>query len=893
LNTSLEFYNICVNKQSRTLTTACEGGKERLLTRDCDFRRTLSQGWLIQASADVASPGDAISTPGFETTDWLPTAVPSTVLAALVAHGRHQDLYVGTNLKQVPTEPFEQPWWYRAEFSVSEDEVAKTVLLEFDGINHAANIWVNGRQIATANDAKGTYRRFQFDVSDVVIVGENVVAVEVVPPQPGDFSTGFVDWNPPPPDRNMGLFRPVTLHLCGGVSIDNPFVQSRLNLETLAEADLTVSVDVANHCSEAMSGILEGRIESIGFSVEVHLGPQETKTIVFDPQEHRQLHVAQPRVWWPYELGTPELYQLDLQFVADGPVSDARSLLFGIRDVADYWTAEGHRGFRVNGHDVLIKGAGWTDDLLLAETPERIEAQLRYVKHMNLNCVRCEGIWGIDQTLYDLCDEYGILMMVGWSCHWEHEQYLGKPVDERYGGIVSPEDIELIANSWEDQILWLRHHPSIFVWAVASDKMPAPDLERRYLETFRKYDPTRPYLASTGGFGSDQHIIGSEEIVSDVSGDSGMKMLGPYAYTPPVYWYTDTQRGGAYGFNTETGPGAVVPTLESLKKMIPEDHLWPIDEHWDFHCGLNEFDTLDRFREAMRRRYGEAESLEAFSSKAQALNYELMRPMFEAFRVSKGLATGVVQWMLNAAWPKMYWQLYDWSLMPTGAFYAARKACMSPQLIYHYGDNNIYLVNDRLTEFSGLRAEIRLYDIESKLSLAAHMPVDIKPESAAKIFTLPVFDRIKTAYFLDLRLTDKQHRAVAENFYWLSTKPDVLDYDAKVEPWEYYTPCRRYADFTALNSLPTAEIGVKHSFEAAKAGSKVTVELENQSDTIAFFVELLLTDGAGEPLVPVFWQDNFVSLLPHEERTVTGEFPGAVENPALIVRGWNIEEWRY
>jgi len=281
-------------------------------------------------------------------------------------------------------------------------------------------------------------------------------------------------------------------------------------------------------------------------------------------------------------------------------------------------------------------------------------------------------------------------MMVGWSCHWEHEQYLGKPVDERYGGIVSPEDIELIANSWEDQILWLRHHPSIFVWAVASDKMPAPDLERRYLETFRKYDPTRPYLASTGGFGSDQHIIGSEEIVSDVSGDSGMKMLGPYAYTPPVYWYTDTQRGGAYGFNTETGPGAVVPTLESLKKMIPADHLWPIDEHWDFHCGLYEFDTLDRFREALRRRHGEAESLETFAQRAQVLNYELMRPMFEAFRVNKGSATGVVQWMLNAAWPKMYWQLYDWYLMPTGAFYAARKACMSPQLIYHYGDNDIY-----------------------------------------------------------------------------------------------------------------------------------------------------------------------------------------------------------
>ena len=864
---------------------------------------------MIQASEEVQSPGDVVSTPSFDTTSWLPAAVPSTVLAALVANGRYKEPYFGMNLKEIPTESFERPWWYRTEFSLSAEEAAGTVLLAFDGINHAAHVWLNGRPIATSDDVKGTFRRFQFDVSEAVVVGANALAVEVVPPKPGDFSTGFVDWNPPPPDRNMGLFRPVTLRFCSGVSIENPFVQTQLNLETLAEADLTVSADVVNHTDEAVSGVLEGWIEERQFGAEVHLEPHERRTVVFPGPEHQQLHVERPRVWWPYELGTPELYSLDLQFVADArrgdplqspgqaqgpaPTSDTTSIRFGIRDVADCWTPEGHRGFKVNGHEVLIKSAGWTDDLLLADTPEGIEAQLRYVKHMHLNCIRCEGIWGTDQTLYDLCDEYGILVMAGWSCHWEHEQYLGKPVDERYGGIFTPEDIDLVARSWEDQLLWLRHHPSIFVWAVASDKVPAPDLERRYLETFRKCDPTRPYLASTGGFGSDQHIIGSEEIVSDVSGDSGVKMLGPYAYTPPVYWYTDTQRGGAYGFNTETCPGAVVPTLESLKRMIPADHLWPIDECWDFHCALNEFDTLDRFREGLQRRYGEAEGLEAFAQKAQVLDYELLRPMFEAFRVNKGRATGVVQWMLNAAWPKMYWQLYDWYLMPTGAFYAARQACTSPQLIYHYGDRSIHLVNDRVAELSGLKAEIRVYDIDSKLFLTAHLPVDVEPESVVKIFTLPTLAKISTAHFLDLRLTDAQHQVTACNFYWLSTRPDVLDYDAEVEPWEYYTPCKKYADFTALNSLSPAEIDVHVSTDGDPQSRMISVELENRSDVIAFFVELLLANDTGEPLVPVFWQDNLVSLLPHEKRTLTATFPSSDTNPALTVRGWNIDERRY
>ena len=846
---------------------------------------------MIRAGGEVRGSGAEISQAGFQASGWLATSVPATVLAVLVDNGRCADPYFGTNLREIAPEPFQQAWWYRTEFSLSAEEAAGTVLLEFDGINYAADIWVNGRQIATAAEARGAFRRFQYDISAAVAAGDNAVAVRVVPPRPGDFSTGFVDWNPAPPDRNMGLFRPVRLRFCKGVSVEHPFVRTRLNVATLAEASLTVTADLVNHSDARVSGVLDGRIEEICFAQPVELGPRERKTVVFAADEYPQLQVMNPRLWWPHEWGDPELYDLELQFVADAQVCDVAAIRFGIRDVADYWTDEGHRGFKINGKKVLIKGAGWTDDLLLADTAEKIDAQLRYVRHMHLNCIRCEGIWGNDQTLYDLCDEYGILVMAGWSCHWEHEQYLGKPVDERYGGVVAPEDIEVVSRSWEDQLLWLRHHPSIFVWAVASDKVPAPDLERRYVDIFQRRDPTRPYLASTGGVGSEQKIIGSEEIVSDVSGDSGVKMLGPYDYTPPVYWYTDTKRGGAYGFNTETCPGAVIPTRESVERMIPADHRWPVDECWDFHCGLNEFDNLDRYQEAILRRYGEADGFDEFIHRAQLLNYELMRPMFEAFRVNRGRATGVVQWMLNAAWPKMYWQLYDWYLMPTGAFYAARKACQSPQLVYNYGDNAIYFVNDRLVKRAGLKADIRIYDIASRLFLATHFAVDAGGEAAQKIFTLPPFENISTTSFLSLRLSDRESRVVADNFYWLSTVPDELDYDAKVEPWEYYTPSKRYADFRMLNAMPPAEMAVACEAELQGEKGTIAVTLTNRSEKIAFFVELtLLDDTTGTPVVPIFWQDNYVSLLPNEERVLTVSFDPAVAKGALRLRGWNVEE---
>jgi len=848
------------------------------LTVDSQHQRLLERDWMIQAAAEVRCGGAEISEAGFETQDWVPAAVPTTVLAALAENGLCDDPYFGMNLKEIAQEPFQQ---------------AKTVLLEFDGINDAADIWVNGHQIARSDEARGAFRRFQYDITEPVTAGDNALAVQIAAPKPGDFSTGFVDWNPAPPDRNMGLFRPVRLRFCDGVSIEHPFVQTHLDVETLARADLTVTADLVNHTDKPVSGVLEGRIDDIRFACDVELGPHEERAVTFTADDYPPLQIADPRIWWPHDWGTPELYDLELRFVADSRVSDAASVRFGIRDVADYRTDEGHRGFKINGKEMLIKGAGWTDDLLLADTAEKIDAQLRYVRHMHLNCIRCEGVWGKNQTLYDLCDQYGILVMVGWSCHWEHEQYLGKPVDERYGGIASGEDIELVSRSWEDQLLWLRHHPSIFVWAVASDKVPAPALERKYIAIFQRCDPTRPYLASTAGVGSEQRIIGSEEIVSEVSGGSGVKMLGPYAYTPPLYWYTDTQRGGAYGFNTETCPGAAVPALESVKRMIPTDHLWPVDEYWHFHCGLNEFDNLDRCAEAIRRRYGEATDLDEFARKAQLLNYELMRPMFEAFRVNKGRATGVVQWMLNAAWPKMYWQLYDWYLMPTGAFYGARKACQSPQLVYHYGDDSVYLVNDRLTNAKDIRADIRIYDVKSRLFLAAHFAVDAGAEISKRIFTLPEFENISTTYFLSLRLLDQEHAVVADNFYWLSTRPDVLDYDAPVEPWEYYTPSRKYADLQMLNSMPPADVHVTHDFETHDGESRVTVELTNRSDRIAFFVELLLQDEeSGVPVVPVLWQDNFASLLPNETRRVTATFGETGRKPALHVRGWNIEERR-
>ncbi|HSM47046.1 MAG TPA: glycoside hydrolase family 2 TIM barrel-domain containing protein, partial [Draconibacterium sp.] len=567
----------------------------------------------------------------------------------------------------------------------------------------------------------------------------------------------------------------------------------------------------------------------------------------------------------------PNLYPVATEFISGNKILDRVEKKYGIREINSYLNEDKHRAFEVNGKFVLLKGGGWVDDMLFLDTRENMEAQMKYVRHMNLNSIRCEGFWGKTEDLYDLCDEYGILVMIGWSCHWEWDEYLLKPTHEKYGGAVSDEDINLIAAYWKDQMLWLRNHPSIYVWMLGSDKLPHPDLEYKYIELFKKYDPSRIYVTSAGGAGTeDNNIIAEVPLVSDISGPTGMKMLGPYADTPPVYWFTDTDLGGAYGFNTETCPGPNIPPLASLKKMLPEESLWPIDtNYWEFHTGRNNFKTLGRIRKAMDERYGKSESVEEFAFKSQVSNYELMRPMFEAFVAHKPKTTGLVQWMLNSAWPEMYWQLYDTYLQPNGSFYAVRKACNPIHAIYRYGFDDIYLANEDLLDAKNLNVQIKVFDINSKEIFTEKWTGDIETNTSKFIYKLPEIENLTSVYFLDLRIFDAGNQEIDNSIYWLSTKPDVLDYEAaKALEWPFYTPTKEYADFTALDKLPEIQLEYDYGYEKGSETGKVTLKVTNPTNTIAFFTFFDLVDSETDsPILPVFWSDNYVTLLPGESRT--------------------------
>ena len=839
-----------------------------------NYVTVLKDGWHILSSEQVKGTGDQISSPDFEMEDWYPATIPTTVLAALVENKVYQDIYFGKNLESIPTEQFKQSWWYRKEFQLTNFAMARLI---FEGINYSADIWLNGQKIASSDTLLGSFRMFDIDITKLVNAKGNVLAIEVFPPKPGDFTIGFVDWNPRPPDANMGIWREVKLRTSGAVSVNNPFVQSKVNLETLDQADLTITADLVNHSDQELAVLLKGQIADIQLEQSYSLKPHEKKQVTLNSEQYNQLSIKNPRLWWPNNLGEPNLYALDLKVFVDNQISDARSIQFGIREVSDYINESGHRGYKINGKKVLIRGGGWVDDLLLANDDKKIEDQVRYAKHMNLNTIRLEGFWGSSQTLYNLADQYGMLLMAGWSCQWEWRGYLGKPTD-KFGGIKTPEDMELITCSLRDQVLWLRNHPSVYVWVFGSDMLPRPELEKKYISCLETIDQTRPTLGACG------------LSVSEISGPTAVKMNGPYDYVTPNYWYVNKTNGGAFGFNTETGPGPQPPPLESIKKMIPPDHLWPIDDVWEYHCGRNQFNKLTRYNNALEQRYGAPETVEEYSQKAQIANYEAIRAMFEAFDVNKYNSTGVIQWMLNSAWPEMYWKLYDYYLMPNGAFYGTKTACKPVNIVYNYGDKDIYVVNDTFSLLQNQKVDIRIFDINSQVIFEKQVPFSIEENTSQKILELPEIENLSSVYFLDLKLFDADDKKKGENFYWLSTKDDVLDDERTL--W-FVTPIKEYADFTALKNLPEITLDVDYVFNDLEQDQEVVVSLKNPSESIAFFIELNVYGAeSGLSILPIFWDDNYISLLPGDEKEIHGQFAKddlKSEKPAFKLSGWNVK----
>jgi len=824
----------------------------------------LRDNWAIQSSKDLGERGDVISTTAFHPEKWYPASMPSTVFGTLVGNKVYPDPYFGTNIETIPgyvsrrngeipnDSPFKAAWWYRTKFTLPADYKGRSTWLKFHSINYKANIWLNGQLVVDTTEILGAYRLYNLNITRFAIAGkENCLAIEIFPPKGNDLTITWVDWNPTPPDRNMGIWYDISVNSTGPVAVDDPWVKTKLNLPLTDKASLTISAVLSNATDKSISGVLKGTIENISFSQKLTLGPKENRQVTFAPEQFSQLVISDPRLWWPHNVGPQNLYDLNLSFEVKGKVSDSENVRFGIREITSWmnnFEGKHTRVFRINGKNIVIRGGGYREDMMLRPSEKRIDTDIQYAKYMGLNALRMEAPRGSDY-LFEKCDKEGILLMVGWCCCSSWEQW------KRW----TP-DIELIAQkSWRDQIVRLRNHPSVFNWLYGSDNFPPADVEKMYIQVLNDFDGTRPYQSS------------ATQDSSAIAGYTGLWM-GPYpkvyAYETPVYWY------GKLEFNTEAGPsGEQIPPLETMRKMMPEKDLWPMSPSWDIRLHKAFFPEA---RKALYSRYGKPEGLEEYSMKSQVLQYEATRAMFEAFAGNKYKSSGIIYWMYNSSWPTMYWQLYDYFFAPNGAFYGTRKACENLHIQYSYDDNSIRVVNGNYKDFSSLKATAKLYNMNMDEIYSADTPVEIKSDESRKVLFLQKPAGASEITFLKLVLSNSEGKEISSNFYWLSSKGD------------------ENADFTGLSKLPQVELNFSVSSVKQENGKySAVVEIENPSASLAFSVNPKIIKNDSKDLVlPVFWEDNYFSLLPKEKRSIKVEF--AAENldgakPILALAGWNIK----
>jgi exo-1,4-beta-D-glucosaminidase len=831
------------------------------------------KNWWVRSSAEVPQNGSLISQASYQTDSWLKANVPSTVYAVLMQNRKLRNPFYSQNLLQMPgmnypqgvdftqiempsDSPFRYGWWYRKVFFTKKR--GEQAYLQFDGINYAADIWLNGTQIAGFAELHGSFRTYEFNVTKLLFTHgrPNVLAVEVFAPRPGDLASTWVDWNPAPGDKNMGIYRPVHLLWTGPVALRSPQVQADVE-------SIQVSSELWNDSATAQTGTFFA-----SSSVNSKLVRQ---SVNLAPGQHKRVTLTLPsdgaKLWWPVGMGKQPLYRARLGFrSSSGRLSDRAQVEFGVRKVTSEIDWQGHRLFRVNGKPFFVRGGGWASDLFLRTDKERQRRQLRLAKHLGLNSIRMEGQFEEDE-FYAMADREGLMILTGWPCCSTWEQ----------SAAWTDREMTIAEASLRSKLRALRNHPSILAWFYGSDHAPVPEVERLYLRVLQEENWPNPSVASAS---NETTLVGL----------TGVKMTGPYDYVPPSYWWIDDHYGGAFGFNTETSVGPAPPSADALKDFLLPNEMWPIGPAWLFHSGQNQFHQLDTFSRALINRYGPPAGLDDFSRKAQVLAYDGHRAMFEAYAARQFTqTTGIIQWMLNNSWPSLYWHLFDYSLRGEGAYYGAKKANEPLHLAYNPADGSVYLIhlsNDRAYPY--LKAITRIFDFSLNERARSEKQVSIGEAQSLQIDTLVAPGDITTTYFVRLELEELSPkgavlRTFPPNFYWLSKTKEILDWprtDFK------YTPVVSDADLTDLQKLPNVSV----QLNAKVSSTHAHVTLKNlSSDAPAFFVQMSVVDAHdGHEILPAYWNDNDITLLPGEIRELNVKYERQSSPLRVDAKGWNL-----
>ncbi len=825
----------------------------------------INTGWQLQDVAKVPDAPSVVSAKGYQPTGWLAATVPGTVLTSIVNDGVYPEPFYGENNREtvIPESLNKTSYWYRTVFTVPKNYSHRQVWIHFDGANFTSEVWVNGAQVGTI---QGAFIRGRFDISKLVKPGDTaVLAVKVTPqPHPGVphehtiangvgknggitaidgptfLSTIGWDWLNAVRDRDTGLWQKVWLSASGPVLVGDPLIITDLPLPKTDSADITIKSTLENTSDKPQSGTLEGTFGDTQFSQKVTLKPNETRDLTLDPKSTPALHVENPKLWWPNGYGPQNLYTLHLHFVEHGKDSDTHDTIFGIRKIT--YGGMDALTISVNGVKVFIRGGDWGLDEGMKRIPRaRLDAQIHMHALANLNMIRNWVGQSTGEDFYELCDKYGILI-------WD-EFFQPNPSDG-----PNPDDLTIYLANVRDKILRFRNHPSIALWCARNEGYPPPAIDQALEKMIPDLDPARLYQpSSTAGRGVVSH--------------------GPYYWREPEAFYVPDAP-----FKTETGSMSV-PTLESIHGMMPQKDWEVINDDWAAHDFAKGAQHGDTYPYVLAGRYGRIVNLADFVRKAQMMNYEAYRAMYEG-RNAQLFApdTGILTWMSDPAQPSFVWQLYHYDLEPNSSLFAVKSASELVHIQMDEATGHLQVINNLPQAISGDTAHLAIYSLEggSSPALEKDIPVTGPADTAIDLgpTPLPDGDKLYPIYFVKLDLRDPQGQIISRNLYW-KPLPSMAN------------------DLTALDTLPIIKLdgSIARHDNADRLGLEVT--LKNPGLAMALMAHLQLRrKSTGDRILPVFYSDNYIWLAPGESRTITIDAALAdlkEDTPLVVVDGWNID----
>jgi hypothetical protein len=823
----------------------------------------LSAGWQLQDVAKVPQAGAEVAAAGFSTAGWYTATVPGTVLTTLVNNHVYPEPLYGENNRPetIPESLAHSSYWYRCAIDIPASYAGERVWLNFEGINYAAAVWVNGAQVGTM---RGAFARGIFDITANVTAGKQAVVAVLVDPQPHPgvphehtlrngmgknggitavdgptfLSTIGWDWIPAIRDRDTGIWQKVFLSATGPVLVKDPLVTTDLPLPKTDSTDIGVQATVENVSDTPVTGVVAGSIDAIAFERQVELAPHSKQIVTFDAKNTPALHAQHPRLWWPNGYGPQNLYKLHLGFRVGSEVSDAQDVEFGVRKITYSVPGSDNLTLSVNGVPIFIRGGDWGLDEALKRIPrERLEAEIRMHQLANLNLIRNWVGQSTNEDFYELCDKYGILL-------WD-EFFQPNPSDG-----PNPTDIDTYIANVREKILRFRNHPSIAVWCARNEGFPPPEIDAELRKLMAELEPTRRYQpSSTDG--------------------AGVRSGGPYYWRTPREFYTVTDDF----FKTETG-SVSVPTLESIHGMMPKKDWETINDDWAEHDLAKGAQQGDLYPGELSARYGKVANLADFVRKAQLMNYEAFRAMYEGRNARMfHPTTAIITWMSHPAQPSFVWQLYHYDLEPNSSLFAVKSAGEMIHIQFNEATGALQVINNLPTPVTGAVAHVAIYNLDGTLASQRDTAITAPPSSATSLGAIEFPAALATVSFLKLELRDAQRKPISSNFYW------------RGEPG--------YPDlFTDLNKLPMVTLDAQVASKDAEGKRLVTVTLHNSTASIALMAHVQLRrQRSGERVLPVYYSDNYISLVPNESRTIgieadVKDFNG--EDALVVVDGWNV-----